>query len=437
MAHPRKHQRGKNGSHAVMAVLASVLVLVFAAPSAQAQTYSIIHTFSGPDGATPLAGLSMDFAGNLYGTTSAGGAGYGTVFKLRYRGAGWTLNTLYSFQSGTDGATPSARVIFGPDGTLYGTTPAGGNTCDTNGCGTVFNLRPAPTRPTSTFSPWLETILRRFTLTDGAGAYPYGEVLFDAAGNLYGTAQYGGGYLDCDGPGCGTCDPICGTVFELSPSNGGWTYSKVYHFTQYDYSGAVPKSPLAFDHAGNLYGTNSTGDECGFGNLFELTPTYPGWTGQTLHTFCGYQGDGANPLAGLIPDSAGNFYGATPGALGGYGTQLGSIYKLTPSGSGGWNFSVLLNFPYGMGPGANLVMGADGNLYGTTTYGGNYNDCTHGCGTVFMMTPSGVLTDLHDFTGNDGSYPYSNLVFDGSGNLYGTTSTGGQFGDGVVFKIAP
>jgi uncharacterized repeat protein (TIGR03803 family) len=417
---------------------------VFVTPVAQAQTYSIIHPYTGGgDGATPLAGLTIDHAGNLWGTTSAGGLGYGTVFKLTNAGSGWRLIPLYSFQSGTDGATPTARVIFGPDGSLYGTTSQGGNTstCGYHGCGTVFNLKPSATRASSVFRPWTETVLRTFNLWDGGGAYPSGEVVFDRAGNLYGTAIFGGGILegfpDCNRAPCGTCDPACGTVFELSPSNGGWTYSRVYHFTSWDYTGAEPESPLVFDRAGNLYGTTSIGDVCGFGNLFELTPGSSGWTGQILHTFCGYQGDGAEPLAGLVPDSSGNnFYGATPGARAGWGTQLGSIYLLTPSGSGGWNFTVILNFPYGAGPGANLVMDADGNLYGTTTYGGN-SICPYGCGTVFKMTPSGTLTDLHDFTGDDGKYPYSNLVFDASGNLYGTTSAGGPYGFGVVFKVAP
>jgi uncharacterized repeat protein (TIGR03803 family) len=219
-----------------------------AAPVAQAQTFQIIHTFSGPDGANPMVGLTMDRVGNLYGTTEYGGTaegycapGCGTVFKLGRKGSGWVFNPLYSFQGGSDGAYPEARVIVGPNSSLYGTTTKGGepgNCYEWPGCGTVFNLKPPPTRPAAVLSPWLETVLYRF---QGApdGSYPMGEVAFDQAGNLDGSTSAGGVYGHI----------YSGTIFELTPSNGVWTESILYSFVRAEPNG------VAFDQVGNLYGT--------------------------------------------------------------------------------------------------------------------------------------------------------------------------------------
>lgn len=420
---------------------ALALALVFAhcvvvMPSAQAQTYTVLYSFTGArDGATPAAGLTADRAGNLYGTTNEGGAGYGTVYKLGHAKSGWTLTPLYIFGSNSDGANPVARVIFGPDGSLYGTTEYGGaeGYCD-NGCGTVFNLKPQPSACKTALCPWIETIVHRFTNL----AFPESEVLFDGSGNLYGTA-YTGGTLFGGGNGC---YPSCGGVYEMSPSNGSWTESVIYNFTGYQYGddGANPIGGLIFDKAGNLYGTTSTYGDCGFGIIFELAPSAGSWKEHLLHDICGGT-DGAAPSSSLIMDEAGNMYGATPGDYPGYGSQRGSAFMLMPS-NGGWEYSLLYTFPeYGGGPAGSLVMDGAGNLYGTTITGGQVGCGSYGCGTIFKLSPSNggwTYTELYDFTGgSDGASPHSNLVIDSSGNLYGTASAGGQYGYGVIFEITP
>jgi uncharacterized repeat protein (TIGR03803 family) len=421
---------------AATAALAVVLTLTLTAIPLRAQTLSVLHSFTGGhDGAGPMAGLTMEAGGALYGTTAYGGAGFGTVFKFAHQNSGWVLTPLYSFGGGPDGANPVARVVIGPDHSLYGTTEYGGSQgyCN-NGCGTVFNLKPTPSACKTSICPWIETILRRFTTEE----FPRSEVLIDSEGNLFGTANQGG-YIGFGGGG--SCNP-CGDVFELVPSNGGWTEKGVYRFTGYQYGvdGAYPVGGVIFDQAGNLYGTNTSYGDCGFGTVFQLTPSGSGWTEKLLHQFCGGT-DGADPASTLIMDEAGNMYGATPGAYPGYGSQRGSAFTLTPS-SGGWNYSPIYTFSeYGGGPAASLVMDQAGNLYGTTVTGGNPGCGSYGCGTIFKLSPSNgswTYTELYDFTGgNDGSNPYSNLVMDASGNFYGTASTGGQSGHGVIFEFTP
>jgi uncharacterized repeat protein (TIGR03803 family) len=422
--------------------LVALLITVFAvtvtvAPYAQAQTLTVLHNFTGGrDGANPAAGLTVDTTGNFYGTTQNGGAGQGTVFKLGQSKSGWVLTPLYSFGGGPDGANPVARVIFGPDHTLYGTTEYGGSQgyCN-NGCGTVFNLKPTPSACKTSLCPWVETILRRFS--DG-GDFPQSEVIFDGKGNLYGTANEGG-YLDPGGGG--SCNP-CGNVFELVPSNGSWTENVLYVFTGYEYGvdGAFPVGGVIFDKDGNLYGTNTDYGDCGFGTVFQLTFNGSKWTETLLHQFCGGT-DGAKPASSMIMDDAGNMYGGTPGAYPGYGSQRGSAFMMTPS-NGGWTYSVIYTFSeYGGGPAGSLVMDKAGNLYGTTITGGNPGCGSYGCGTIFKLTPSNgtwTCTELYDFTGGaDGGAPYSNLVMDSAGNFYGTASIGGQSGNGVVFEFTP
>jgi hypothetical protein len=193
---------------AALVPLAIALAILTIAPMAQAQTLSVLHSFTGyGDGAVSTAGLTMDHAGNFYGTTSIGGAaygteGYGTVFELSRAGASWILRTIYTFQGGDDGFNPYAGVVFGPDGALYGTTSDSGDPEDNRGtnhydscgaCGTVFRLTP-PSHFCQSFScPWTKTVLYRFTAAGGDGAAPgYGDLAFDAAGNIYGTTTAGG-----------------------------------------------------------------------------------------------------------------------------------------------------------------------------------------------------------------------------------------------------
>jgi hypothetical protein len=410
----------------VASILLFALAVMFTC-SAQAQTFTVLHNFTGgADGGNPYAGLAIDSAGSLYGTTNTGGSngyGAGTVFKMTHRNGNWTFAPLYSFMYGDDGGNPFAGVVFGPNGSLYGTTNDGG----VHGDGTVFSLRPPPHACSSVLCSWTETVLYSFQGgTDGAG--PYDGVVFDRAGNIYGTTYSGGTYGG-------------GTVFELSPSDGGWTEGVIYAFSGSD--GAQPISGVTVDDAGNLYGTTQLGGDyvCdgngpACGTAFELTYSAgSGWAESFLYSFTG-GADGADPYAGLIFDPSGNLYGATPGP---YGAGVaGTVFKLTPS-AGAWTFSLVYGFGEGgdeCGPRGTLAMDGAGNLYGTT-----YCLGTHFVGSVFKLTHingSWSSTTLYSFTGrSDGGYPEAGVTLDASGNVYGTTTVGGQYNYGVVFEITP
>jgi uncharacterized repeat protein (TIGR03803 family) len=420
---------------AALALALLVALMIVATPAAQAQTFQVIHTFNFVDGSDPRAGLTIDAAGAggaLYGTTRGGGITdtAGTVFKLRRFGSGWVLATLYTFQGGRgvpiDGAWPWGGVAIAPDGTLYGTTSGGGSDrdhgsdCNHYGCGTVFHLTPPAVPPRTALQPlWNGNMLWAFH--DGSnGADPQGDLIFDQAGNLYGTTYDGAG-SGCGGRGCGV-------VYQLSPPGG------YYIETVLSYAVANPSGGVVFAKSGNLYGVESWSA----GAVYQLTPSGSGWTAQTIRSFsCG--SDGCSPKGGLIIDASGNLYGTTSsGGSGGGGT----VFELTPT-SGGWTFTTLYSFsgPGGClgepsGPQDKLFMDAVGNLYGTTYCDGAYN-----AGSVFKLTPSNggwIYTSLHDFTGgDDGEYPISSLVMDAKGNLYGTASQGGASGNGVVYEITP
>jgi len=333
-------------------------------------TEQVLHSFgNGADGREPVAGLILDTAGNLYGTTVAGGTyGDGTVFELTpAAGGNWTEQVLHNFNSdGTDGTNPNAGLIFDATGNLYGTTPDGGTYAY---YGTVFELTPDGS------GGWTERVLHSFgSGTDGSS--PYTGLVFDAAGNLYGATLYGGTY------------GAYGTVFELTPAGGGsWTEQVLHNFNNDGTDGNLPHTELILDAAGNLYGTTRAGGTIGGGTAFELTPAAGGtWTEQVLHNF-GSGTDGTAPRGGLIFDAAGNLYGAS---ISGPGVQnAGTVFELTPVVGGTWTEQVLHNFGSGTdgaNPYAALVRDAAGNLYGTTNYGGTNND-----GTVFEITPPVAL----------------------------------------------
>lgn len=395
----------------ILLLLAAVTI-----PSA-AQTFTILHPFTGKqDGASPY-GITIDRAGNLYGAAQLGGLGYGTIFQLKHKTGGWVFAPLYSFQGGSDGAGPWS-VTFGPDGTLYGTTISGGGGSCGPGCGTVFNLRPPASACKSALCPWAETVLYRFAgVPDGAQPYLDGALVFDQSKNIYGATSLGGANN-------------FGTVYQLTPSGGGWSESVLYNFTGGS-NGQNPEGGLTFDKSSNLYGT-TFGPARG-GVVYELSPSGSDWEEMTLHTFENST-DGSDSSSGVIFDQAGSLYGATQsgGPNGG-----GTVFQMTPSG-GGWTFDVLYPFTGGFfnGPSGGLIMDGAGNLYGTTFSDGEYRN-----GNVFKLTPSGsgwAYTSLHDFTGAvDGGVPAAALVLDSSGNLYGTTTVGGLYGKGVVFEITP
>ncbi|HUI83550.1 MAG TPA: choice-of-anchor tandem repeat GloVer-containing protein [Candidatus Binatia bacterium] len=401
----------------------------------QAQTFTVLHNFTGgADGAGPYVGLTMDRAGNLYGTTNYGGntagvcsgQGCGVVFRMTNPGGGWVLTPLYKFAGGSDGVEPQAPVTIAPNGTPYGTTFAGGGAswCGA-GCGTVYNVRPPAHASASVLGGWNESVAYAFN-GDTDAAYPgYGGLYFAPDGNAYGTTM---------GGGAGNR----GAVYELTPSAGGWTETVIYRFMAGN-DGLVPFGGVVADSNGNLYGTTIAGggaSACanGCGTVYQLTPSGSGWTEHVIYSFTDGD-DGETPIGNLIVDAAGNLYGtASEAGINGGGT----VFELSPS-NGGWTFTLLYGFsgnPNGSaGPWGGLTRDAAGNLYGTTGYDG-----VLGQGTVFELQPvdgGWNYVDLYEFQGSsDGAHPYGNVTVDSNGNLYGTASGDGAYAHGVVWKIS-
>jgi len=406
------------------AILSTLLLLVIVLSSAvHAQTFSVLHSFTGgTDGGNPWGGLTIDRAGNLYGTASLGGTHQlGAVFKLSHSQQGWTFNPLYSFTgSPNDGGSPITSMVFGPDGTLYGVTSGGGPI----GFGTAFNVRPPARICSRVLCPWDETVIHEFPDPMGVdGFFPTGSPLFDQAGDIYGTTQ--------DGPHGGTCGGNgCGVVYKLTQSQGSWTESIVYNFNPAPDSN-LPQGGLIFDSSGKLYGTACEGGTHNHGTVFQMTTS---GVENILYNFRD-QSDGQCPAAALIFDPAGNLYStASDGGTNGGGTAFELM-----SSNGSWNFVLLYSFAFHALP-SGLTRDSAGNLYGTTYTAGAF-----GYGAVFKLTPSQggwVYTSLHDFTnGPDGANPVSGVILDGNGNIYGTASQGAQqgciFGCGVVWEITP
>jgi len=417
--------------------LAVVLLLAVAAtPGAQAQ-YEVLYRFDGKAaGGVPFAGVIRDAAGNLYGTTEYGGdlkcfpgVGCGVVFKLNPDTGEETV--LYTFTGGTDGAGANAGLIRDAAGNLYGTTPEGGHlNCEAEddlphpgGCGVVFKLDTTGN----------ETVLHSFT---GAadGSFPEAGVIRDAAGNLYGTTSAGGD------PNC-VIVPGCGVVFKLDTTG---KETVLYAFTG-ESDGAFPTAVLIRDATGNLYGTAENGGDLncilspeGCGVVFKLKPDTRELT--TLYAFTG-EAAGAIPFPGVIQDTAGNLYGTTE--FGGDNSNpalgFGVVFKLDTTGKE----TVLYTFTGGAdgaNPLAGVIRDAAGNLYGTTEQGGDLTcDAPYGCGVVFKLDTTGKETVLHTFAGGaDGADPTAALIQDAAGNLYGTASAGGfDCNCGVVFKLTP
>jgi uncharacterized repeat protein (TIGR03803 family) len=276
-------------------------------PSASGWTKTVLHSFNTTDGVGPEGTLTFDSAGNLFGTTQMGGAnGDGTVFELSPSATGWIRKTLYSFNSGT-GYGNRGPVSFDSQGRLYGTTQYGGSAND----GTIYQLSP----PTSTVAWWTYRRLHAFTGKDGSNPL-WSTLIFDAAGNLYGTAVQGG---NSSGNG---------VVYELSPTSaGGWKLTVLHSFSGGN-DGDLPESGLVFDASGNLWGTAETGGLFGFGTVYEMTRTSTGhWSLINQHSFAS-TGDGFHPQAAVIIDGAGNVFGVTTN---GGASAFGTVWELSPS----------------------------------------------------------------------------------------------------------
>ncbi len=356
-----------------------------------------------PDGANPIAGVIMDSSGNLYGTTVSGGASNdGTVFELAH-GSG-TITTLASF-NGADGYSPYAGLIMDSSGNLYGTTVYGG----ASGDGTVFELA---------HGSGTITTLASFNGTNGES--PYGGVIMDSSGNLYGTT-YGDKY---DEP----ASTFYGTVFDLAHGSGTITTLASFNPLSFADRGAInPWGALIMDSSGNLYGTTRYGGDGDAGAVFE-------WV-HGASTITTVDSLGGSPLAGLIMDGSGNLYGTTDfGGTNGDGTvfEVGPPIK-SGHGAGSRPITVLASFngANGANPIGGLIMDSSGNLYGTTAYGGGSSR-----GTVFELPHgSSTITTLVTFNGSNGAAPEASLIMDSSGNLYGTTESGGASNAGTVFEV--
>ena len=371
---------------------------------------TVLHKFpppdGGPDGSNPLAGLVRDNAGNLYGTTSLGGGargcnleGCGTVFKVDASGK---ETVLHAFSGSPDGSAPLAGLFRDKVGNLYGTTAAGG----VAGWGTVYKLD----------ARGRATVLYNFS-GGSDGGYPVAGLVRDSAGNFYGTTEMRGAYN-------------AGTVFKLDPSG---KETVLYSFTGSS-DGGSPYAGVVRDPSGNLYGTTYSGGASSYyGTVFKLDT---GGKQTVLYSFTGST-DGGNPEAGLILDASENLYGTTLNGGSGHGV----VFKLDTTGKETVLYS-FTGYSDGGSPFASLVGDASGNLYGTTAFGGTNLDCAYkngaGCGVVFKVDTTGKETALYSFDGgSDGTSPYASLVRDAKGNLYGTTPFGGSAysSNGTVFRL--
>ncbi len=383
------------------------------------------------DGQTPQSSLVFDTAGNLYGTTFDGGAyGLGSIFQLAQGSDGtWTEKVLYSFCSATnctDGTNP-AGLVFGAAGELYGIAQTGGG----YGFGAVFELM------SGAGGAWSYKVLHNFDFNNGDGYYPFTGLIIDATGNLYGVTDWGGAYNS------GTVFELTpGTEGKWTEkklhsfNNNGKDGYAPFGGLMFDAAGNLYGTTTR----GGTSGTGCGGQGCGI--VFQLTPGANGkWTEKVLHNFNSSGTDGYDPWGGVVSDGAGNLYGTT-NAGGAFG--FGTVFKLAPGASGAWTGKVLHSFQNdgvdGFAPVAGLVVDTAGNLYGTTFYGGLYND-----GTIFELIPgsNGTWTEkvVHNFDWSlyvkDGTSPAASLIFDTEGNLYGTTENGGDYNFGAVFEFTP
>jgi len=418
-----------------------VAILLLASAATAGERNTVYQFKGGTDGSMPQEGLIIDSAGNLYGTTlyggggGCGGKGCGTVFKLSPNSDGsWTESLLHIFVSDPDSG-PGAGLIFDHAGNLYGTTIGA-----QWGWGSVFKLGPNPD------GSWTESMLWTPKVHED-GYEPHASLTMDAAGNLYGTTQWGGGGPPYSG----------GVVFRLTPNqDGSWTYSKLYAF-QGNPDGRLPiHNPVVFDNAGNLYGQTTYGGDTypvDGGTVYKLAPSPDGTWAETV-LYCFEEGDdGDNPTSNLVFGPDGSLYGSTyrgggsgcnePGYYDGMG--CGTIFRMTPQPDGNWKLKIIYRFsgPDGGNPSGPLTFDTRGNLYGTTFHGGDMACGTEapplGCGTVFRLSrrPDGSLQmRVLAFHNHPNSHGVGGLVLDEGGNIYGISGGDGKTTFGSVFKIA-
>jgi uncharacterized repeat protein (TIGR03803 family) len=401
------------------------LFCVATAIASLAQTFTSLASFDRTDGSNPqYMSLVQGLDGNFYGTTEFGGTGgratgWGTVFKITPAG---TLTALYNFCSlanCADGQEPQGGLILASNGNFYGTTFGGG----AHGFGTVFKITAAGTLTT------LYNFCAQANCVDGS--LPADALVQGVDGNFYGTTGYGGA-------NCPTGSPIgCGTVFKITPAG---TLTTLYSFCSQANcaDGSRPYGGLVQGTDGNFYGTSEQGGNVfNSGTVFQITPA---GTLNTLYTFCdqGNCANGGSPYDGLIQAANGDFYGTTHGNGANNG---GTVFSITAGGS----LTTLYSFgiPNGGFPYAGLVQATDGNFYGTTPYSEVKNPLcnTLHCGTVFEITPAGVVTTLHHFVLTDGGFPIGGLLQATNGKFYGTTEGGGSSsnctdGCGTVFSLS-
>ena len=368
-------------------------------------TFTTLVNFDGTNGTGPGLAPIQGTDGNLYGGTGSGGKySQGVLYKLTPSG---TLTTLYSLceEPGCPDGESAAPEVLGIDGNFYGTTYGGG----ASGDGTVFKFTQAG----------VLTTLHSFDGTDGEQQK---HLMQSSSGTFYGTTSNGGNLNEC-------FDTGCGTVFEMTSSG---TLTTLYKFCSLAdcADGAILFDALVQGTDGNFYGTTWAGGVGNGGTIFKITPT---GTLTTLYTFCAqyypYCGDGSNPIK-LVLGNDGNFYGTT--AYGG-GNGEGSVFKITPTGTLTtlYNFCAQIACTDGATPRDGLTLGNDGNFYSTTYYGGTDNQ-----GTIFEITPAGVLTTLFSFDGTDGRYPIQHLFQSTNGTFYGATDNDGSSNDGTVYSLS-
>jgi uncharacterized protein YceK len=434
---------------------AASAICAAAAAAAAAPTYTVLYRFNGGhDGGYPIAPLVMDGAGAIYGTTTHGGLGNGTVFRLTppATGTALSLDSLYEFRWFAHGWYPAGLFFDSASGSLYGTTLFGGRCLANNGCGSAFSL--STPKPGHTVLDFTE--LYRFGPSLTGPDVPFSPLVADSGGALYGMSEAG------VGP-----QPTYGSIYRLSPpSEPGalWSETVIYNFAGGS-DGSAGDQALTVDTSGAIYGTAGGGvGSCyqGCGTVFKLTPptgNETAWIKTTLYEFKGGS-DGSGPTGPLLPDGQGGFYGTTgyiSGLCVGTYPGCGTVFRLTPpSGSQTqWAHSVLYTFKGGndgAGPGGPIALDPSGAIYGATALGGSSGHDGYGWGTVFKLTPpqlgGTVWTEnlLHIFKGGavgDGGLPYGGILLDGAGVIYGATEVGGHRqlnfqrlpGNGILFRI--